>query len=144
YGPAGRPDMSPFRFIKWIDEGTEVIVYGDGSQTRDFTYVDDIAEGTIKALKPLGFEVINLGENRPYAIAQLVSCIESRLNKKANISYQPSQGVDMKETWADITKAGNVLGWRPKVSLEEGIRRTIEWHIENRGLVHQVEIDLSV
>jgi UDP-glucuronate 4-epimerase len=144
YGPAGRPDMSPFRFIKWIDEGTELIVYGDGSQTRDFTYVDDIADGTIKALKSVGFEVINLGENRPHALGQLIRLIELRLKKKAKVAYHPFQGSDMKETWADITKAGNVLGWRPKVSFAEGIKRTIEWHIENRELVHQIEINLSV
>ena len=65
YGPAGRPDMSIFRFIKWVDEGSELVLYGDGSQSRDFTFVSDIAEGTVKALKPVGFEVINLGNSTP-------------------------------------------------------------------------------
>lgn len=144
YGPAGRPDMSPFRFIKWIDEGTQLTVFGDGSQTRDFTYVDDIAEGTIRALKPLGFEIINLGDNQPHTLSQLVCLIESNLNKKAEISCQPSQKPDMKETWADITKAKKVLGWQPNFSFEEGVKRTVAWHIGHRSLVRQIQIDLSV
>ena len=69
YGPAGRPDMSLFRFIKWIDEGSEVTLYGNGSQNRDFTYVTDIAEGTVKALAPVGYEVINLGNSRPHSLS---------------------------------------------------------------------------
>lgn len=144
YGPAGRPDMSPFRFIKWIDEGTQLTMYGDGSQIRDFTWVDDIAEGTIKAVRPLGFEIINLGNSQPHALSQLISLIESNLNKKARISHQPFQKADMKETWADIAKARKLLGWYPKTSLEEGVRGAVAWHIEHRSLVRQIEIDLSV
>ena len=144
YGPAGRPDMSPFRFIKWIDEGIELTVYGDGSQTRDFTYVDDIAEGTIRALRPLGYEIINLGNNQPHTLSQLISLVESNLNKKAKIAYQPSHIADMKKTWADIRKARNILNWQPQTSLEEGVHRAVAWHIQNRPLVRQIEIDLSV
>ncbi len=77
YGPAGRPDMSIFRFIKWIDEGTPLEVFGDGSQSRDFTYIDDIAAGTIKALKPVGFEIINLGGGKnPITLLEIISRIE--------------------------------------------------------------------
>jgi UDP-glucuronate 4-epimerase len=144
YGPAGRPDMSLFRFIKWIDEGTELTVYGDGSQTRDFTYVEDIAEGTVQALKPLGYEIVNLGNNQPHALSQLISLVESNLAKKAKISYQPSHKADLKETWADIAKARKFLGWLPKTSLEEGVRRAVAWHVEHQSLVRQIEIDLSV
>src|SRR3989339_1052184 len=90
YGPAGRPDMCMFRFIKWIDEGSPIELFGDGAQARDFTYVTDIADGTIKAMKPLGYEVINLGGgNQPYAINYVISAIEKHLNKKAIINYQP-------------------------------------------------------
>jgi len=144
YGPAGRPDMSLFRFIKWVDEGIELTVYGDGSQTRDFTYVDDIAEGTIQALRPLGFEIINLGNNQPHTLSQLISLVESNLTKKAKIAYQPSHIADMKETWADIRKARNLLNWQPQTSLEEGVRKAVAWHVEHRSLVRQIEIDLSV
>jgi nucleoside-diphosphate-sugar epimerase len=144
YGPAGRPDMSPFRFIKWIDEETQLTLYGDGSQNRDFTYVDDIAEGTIKALQPLGFEIINLGDSQPHALSQLISLIESNLGKRARISYQPCQKADMKETWADIDKARKLLNWYPKTPLDEGVRGAVAWHIEHRSLVRQIDIDLSV
>jgi UDP-glucuronate 4-epimerase len=136
--------MSPFRFIKWVDEGNEVVLYGDGSQQRDFTYVDDIAEGTIKALKPLGFEVINLGNNQPHPLSRLISLIEKGLNKKARLVCQPAQKADMEATWADIGKAETVLDWRPRTSLEDGVTRTIAWHTGNRPLVSQVAIDLSV
>jgi nucleoside-diphosphate-sugar epimerase len=144
YGPAGRPDMSPFRFIKWIDEGTELTLYGDGSQSRDFTYIEDIVEGTIKALRPLGFEIVNLGNSQPHTLSQLISHIESNLNKKALISHQPPQRADIKETWADVAKAGKLLDWHPKISLEEGVRKTVAWHIAHRSLVRQIQIDLSV
>ena len=125
YGPAGRPDMSIFRFIKWIDEGHPLELYGDGSQSRDFTYIDDIAEGTVKALKRVGFKVINLGGNKPYKLNHVIKLIEQYLGKKAKIKRLPFHKTDMKATWADITQAKNILKWQPKVSLEEGIKKTI-------------------
>jgi UDP-glucuronate 4-epimerase len=142
YGPAGRPDMSPFRFIKWIDEGSEITVYGDGSQKRDFTYVSDIAEGTVKALAPLGYEVVNLGNSRPYSLNQLISLIEDRLGMKANVKYLPPQKADMQATWADIRKAARILDWEPKVPLEEGVQLTVDWHIANREWLKDLQIDL--
>ena len=144
YGPAGRPDMSYFRFIKWIDEGNELILYGDGEQRRDFTYVDDIAEGTIKALKPVGYEIVNLGNNHPHNMLETISIIEKELNKKARIKYMPVQKADVTATWADISKAKTLLGWEPKISLEEGIEKTIHWYFENRSLMKDIKIDLSV
>ena len=141
YGPAGRPDMVIFRFIKWIDEDKPIIVYGDGTQSRDFTYVDDIAEGTLKAYEAkLGYEIINLGGNNPYRLDEVIGLIESYLGKKAQIEYRPFHKADLKATWADIEKAERLLNWRPTVSLEEGLRRTVEWHIENRDFVRQIEI----
>jgi UDP-glucuronate 4-epimerase len=144
YGPAGRPDMSYFRFIKWIDEGKELILYGNGEQRRDFTYVDDIVDGTIKALKPIGYEIINLGNSHPHSILELISIIEKKLNKKAKIRNMPVQMADVEATWADISKAKKLLDWLPKVSIEEGIDRTVKWHIENSLLVREIEIDLSL
>ena len=112
YGPAGRPDMSIFRFVKWIDEGKPIILYGDGSQSRDFTYVDDIARGTILAMKDVEYEIINLGGGKnPISLNKVIQTIESFLGKKAIIDYRPFHKADLKETWADITKAKNLLGW---------------------------------
>ena len=121
YGPAGRPDMSIFRFIKWIDEGLNIQLYGDGTQARDFTYIDDIAEGTVKALKKLDYEIINLGGGRdPVSLLKIIKMIEKRLNKKGNIEYESFPKTDIKETWADIKKAKKLIDWTPKITLEEG------------------------
>ena len=141
FGPAGRPDMAPFRFIKWIDEGKPIKLYGDGTQARDFTYVDDIARGTVLALKPLGYDIINLGGGRnPMTLLALISLIEKALGKKAKITGRPASPADMKETWADISKAGRLLGWAPTISAKEGFRRTVEWHVANRDMVHSIKV----
>ena len=141
YGPAGRPDMSIFRFIKWIDEGHPIELYGDGSQSRDFTYVDDIAEGTIKALKEVGYEIINLGGGKnPISLNYVIKKIEEYLGKKAKIEYKPFHKADLKETWADITKAELILGWKPKVSFDEGLKRTIDWYIQNRDWLKDIKL----
>ncbi|HAR94993.1 MAG TPA: nucleotide sugar epimerase [Deltaproteobacteria bacterium] len=144
YGPAGRPDMSYFRFIKWIDDGEELILYGDGEQKRDFTYVDDIVDGTIRALRPLGYEVINLGNNHPYTMIEMIAIIEKGLGRAARIKTLPVHRADAEATWADISKAKRLLDWEPKVSLEEGLDNTIQWFKQNRDFVRKLEIDLSV
>jgi nucleoside-diphosphate-sugar epimerase len=132
YGPCARPDMSVIRFIKWIDEGKPIELFGDGSQTRDFTYIEDIAKGTIKALKKVGFEVINLGNNKPYKLNHMINLIEKNLNKLAKYDYRPFHRADIVATWANIDKANKLLRWIPKVSLEQGIRKTVEWYLENK------------
>ena len=132
YGPAGRPDMSIFRFIKWIDEGHPLELFGDGAQSRDFTFVDDIARGTIAALKPVGYEIINLGGgNNPISLNTVIGMIEKMLGKKAIIENKEFHIADIKETWANISKAKRLLDWKPEVSFEEGIRRSVEWHNKN-------------
>ncbi|NPA92843.1 MAG: NAD-dependent epimerase/dehydratase family protein, partial [Chloroflexi bacterium] len=98
YGPAGRPDMAPFRFVQWISEGRPLRLFGDGSQSRDFTYVDDIARGTILGLKPLGYEVINLGNDRPYTVRELIALIEEAVGKQANIVHEPRHPADVETT----------------------------------------------
>ena len=138
YGPAGRPDMSIFKFIHRIAEGLPIPVYGDGSQERDFTYIDDIARGSIAALKPIGFEVINLGSDHPVKLNHVIHLIEKYLDKKAQIEYQPRHPADVPKTWADITRAKELLSWRPLVSIEEGIQRTVAWYLENREWVRNV------
>ncbi len=141
YGPAGRPDMSPFRFVKWIAEGTPLQIYGDGTQSRDFTYVDDIARGSIAALRPLGYEVINLGggEN-PVSLKTLIALMEEMLEKKAVLEFQPTHKADVRETWADIAKAARLLDWKPETPLREGIARTVEWYRENRDWVRTIAV----
>jgi len=143
YGPAGRPDMSPFRFIQWISEGSEVALYGDGSQKRDFTYITDIAEGTVKALKVVGYEIINLGNSRPCSLHQVITLMEDTLGKKARVNYLPFQKTDVQATWADIAKASRLLDWKPGVTLEEGIKLTIDWHMANQHWLKNITIDLS-
>ncbi|MDA1189717.1 MAG: NAD-dependent epimerase/dehydratase family protein, partial [Chloroflexi bacterium] len=105
YGPAGRPDMSPFRFIKWISEGQTVNVFGDGSQSRDFTYVDDIVDGTLAAMKPVGYEVINLGSDSPVALNDLIEIVERTVGKKAIVVRGAKHPADVDSTWANIKKA---------------------------------------
>jgi UDP-glucuronate 4-epimerase len=140
YGPAGRPDMSVFRFIKWIDEGKPMELFGDGSQSRDFTYVDDIAKGTIAAMKMLGYKIINLGGNDPYELMHMIYLIEKGLGKKANIKRLAFHKADIKATWADISEAKKTLGWKPTVGLEEGIRKCVEWYLKNRSWLSQVKL----
>lgn len=141
FGPAGRPDMSVFRFIKWIDEGTPIELFGDGSQSRDFTYVDDIARGTILAMKEVGYEIINLGGGmNPLSLNTIIGWIESHLNKKARIDQKPFHKADMMETWADISKAERLLGWKPEVSVEEGVRRSVEWYLANQEWLQNIKL----
>lgn len=138
YGPAGRPDMSIFRFIRWIAEGEPLQIFGDGLQERDFTYVDDIARGTIAALKPLGYEIINLGGDRPVSLKWIIETLEQLLGKPAVWQTQPMHPADVKATWADITKARTLLGWEPQISVEEGLRRSVEWYLTNRDWAKEV------
>ncbi|MCM8762351.1 MAG: GDP-mannose 4,6-dehydratase [Candidatus Omnitrophica bacterium] len=140
YGPAGRPDMSVFKFIKLIDEGVPLTIFGDGSQKRDFTYVDDIAEGTIRGLDISGFNIINLGGNHPYSINELVSLIEKELGKKAVINYKNFEKTDLVATWADIEKAKRLLNWQPLKGLPEGIRKTVQWYKENRHWIKDIKL----
>ncbi len=140
YGPASRPDMCPLRFISWIDQGKPVIIYGDGSQSRDFTYIDDIARGTIMALKSLGFDIINLGGDKPYKLFEFLHLIEEKLGKKAKIEYKPFHPADMMATWADIRKAKNTLGWQPTIKLEQGIEAAVTWFKENHSWAAKITL----
>ena len=143
YGPAGRPDMSVFRFIRQTAEGDPLVVYGDGSQQRDFTYVDDIARGTVAALKPLGYEVINLGSDRPVPLSRVIELIASLVGRAPAIDRRPPHPADVPMTWADVGKAGRLLGWSPQVALEEGLRRAVAWYHENRDLARSLVLTLG-
>ncbi len=132
YGPAGRPDLAMFRFCQWITEGRPVRVNGNGEQSRGFTYLDDIARGTILALKPLGFEVLNLGGHEVITVNDLISLLEELIGKKARVEYGPPNLADMFTNWADVSKAGQLLGWEPQVGLREGVRRLVDWYAAER------------
>jgi nucleoside-diphosphate-sugar epimerase len=139
YGPAGRPDMVMFRFCQWIAEDKPVIVNGDGEQSRGFTYLDDIARGTIQALKPLGYEVINLGGHEVITINHLIRMLEERIGKRAQVSYQPFHRADVHTNQADVSRAKALLGWEPQVNLEEGVTQLVDWYMRERGWASQVE-----
>lgn len=129
YGPAGRPDMSPFIFADKLLKDEELPVFGDGSQSRDFTFVDDIAEGTILAARPLGYEIINLGGgNNPISLLEMIALMEKFSGKKAKLKLSSKIAADMDVTWANISKAKKLLGWEPKIGFEEGIERLMQWH----------------
>jgi UDP-glucuronate 4-epimerase len=138
YGPAGRPDLALFRFTQWIKEGRPVQVYGDGEQSRGFTYLDDIARGTIQALKPLGYEIINLGGHEVITINDLITLIEDVVGKKAIVEHGPAVLADMRSNWADVRKAGELLGWEPQVDLREGVKRLAEWYEAERSWAKDV------
>ncbi len=141
YGPAGRPDMSMFRFAKWIAEGEPVLVNGDGEQSRGFTYVDDIARGTILALKPVGYEIVNLGGHEQITINGLIALLEQELGQRAQVEYGPFHKADMLANWADVSKAGKLLGWEAQVPLAEGVRRLVTWYRENRAWAKDILTD---
>jgi nucleoside-diphosphate-sugar epimerase len=138
YGPAGRPDLAIFRFVKWIIEGEPVRINGDGSQSRGFTYVDDIARGTIAALKPLGYEVINLGGHEMVTINELVEIVEELTGKQANVQYGPPNLADMFMNQANVTKAREMLGWNPQVNLRDGIKTLIDWYYAEREWAKEI------
>lgn len=133
YGPAGRPDMGYFCFIKAIDEGKVVHVFGDGEQRRDMTYIDDIAMGTILALKKVGYEIINLGAGKPpITVKELIEKIEKLLGKKAKVKYCKTDKTDMEATRANIDKAKRILDWQPKTDIDTGLRLVIDWYLVHK------------
>jgi len=139
YGPAGRPQMVMFRFCKWIAEEQPVVVNGDGEQTRGFTYLDDLARGTIQALKPVGFEIINLGGHEVITINKMIGILEEKIGKKAMISHHAFHPADVWSNHADVSRAKEILGWEPQVSLDEGITRLVDWYMQEREWASQVE-----
>ena len=139
YGPAGRPDLALFRFVQWISEGRPVQVYGNGEQSRGFTYLDDIARGTILALKPLGYEIINLGGHEVITINHLIQLLEETIGKKADVQYGPPNPADMFTNWADVSKADRLLAWKPQVGLREGVRQLVDWYNAEQPWAKEVQ-----
>lgn len=132
-GENNRPGMVPYVWAEKLLHGDEIEISGDGSRRRDYTYIGDIVRGTILAMKkPLGFEIINLGNTAPASLNELVAIFEKVIGTKAKVKNRPSHGASVEVTYADITKAKKLLNWEPEVSLEEGITRLVAWFRENR------------
>ncbi len=138
YGPAGRPDLALFRFVQWIAEGRPIRLNGDGSQSRGFTYVDDIARGTILGLRPLGYEIINLGGHESISMNDLIAMVEEILGNHAEIVHAPFHRADIMNNLADVSKARRLLGWEPQVGLTEGVRNLVNWYLSERTWTSQV------
>ena len=128
YGPRQRPDLAIHKFARLISAGQPIPVFGDGSTARDYTYVDDTVDGIIACTeKEFGYSIFNLGESQTVKLSYLIELLEEALGKKANIHRQPNQPGDVPITFADISKAQAVLGYHPRVKIEEGIPRFIDW-----------------
>jgi nucleoside-diphosphate-sugar epimerase len=139
YGPAGRPEMFMFRFIQRLHEGRTLIVNGDGNQSRGVTYIDDIARGTIQGLRPLGYEIINLGGHEVITINELIAMLEGMLGQKAEIDFRPRHPADMMESLASVEKAGALLDWEPKVRLRDGVERMVAWYQQEREWAQHID-----
>lgn len=131
YGPFGRPDMALFKFTKNILDDKPIDVYNKGDMVRDFTYVTDIVQGFVKAMhKPDGFQIFNIGCGRPVNLMDYVKTLEKKLGKKAKLNLMDMQPGDVQKTSADISKAKTVLGYEPKVQIEEGIGKFVDWYLD--------------
>jgi len=138
YGPAGRPDLALFRFVQWIVEGRPVRINGDGTQSRGFTYIDDIVRGILAALQPVGYEIINLGGHEVITINDLVTLIEDITGKKAIVQHGPPNPADMFTNWADVSKARALLGWSPEYDMRRGTGKLVEWYLRERDWAKDV------
>ncbi len=129
YGPRQRPEMAIHKFTRMIEDGEEVPQFGDGKSSRDYTYIDDIVEGVVASVEKVkGYEVINLGESKTISLSELIQKLEALLGKKARIKILPQQPGDVERTFADINKASRLLGYSPKFSIDEGLKRFVEWY----------------
>ena len=139
YGPAGRHDMSIFRFIQWIAEDRPLHLYGDGRQERDFTFRDDIVDGTIAAARRLGFQVINLGSDRPMALLEVIALLEQRLGRSARLEVHPDAPADVRATWADISRAKELLDWSPRIEFAQGLEQCVDWYLAERSWAKTID-----
>lgn len=131
FGPRQRPDLAIHKFVRLIAAGEPIPFFGDGSASRDYTYVEDIADGVLAALDyPSGYEIYNLGHSEPVSLQAMVETIERVMGKRAALDRQPDQPGDVRTTYADISKARQRLGYEPKMPFEEGIRRFVSWWSE--------------
>jgi len=130
YGPRQRPEMAIHLFLRAILEGRPIKMFGDGTSSRDYTYIDDLVDGFVRAIdRPLGYEIINLGEHEVTTLKELIAMIGEAVGKEPIIDQLPMQPGDVPRTFADVSKAKRLLGYQPKVSVREGIRRFVEWYM---------------
>ncbi len=133
YGPRQRPEMAIHKFTRLIDLGEKIPMYGDGSSRRDYTYIDDLMEGILAIIgRHKGFEIYNLGESQTTSLKELIRLMEDALGKKAHLEMLNHQPGDVSVTYADITKAKEMLGYQPKIKIEEGIKRFVKWYKEEK------------
>ena len=128
YGPYGRPDMSILRFIHWIMENKEVIIFGDGEQRRSFTYIDDVVELLLKVQDCASSETFNVGNNETSSLNEVIKIIENFSNKEARVNNQPRAFRDPDVVLPSLSKSKQILNWKPSTNIEEGIKSTIEWY----------------
>lgn len=129
YGPNGRPDMAAYKFVDRVSRGDELYQFGDGSTSRDYTYIADIVDGCLRTLdRPNGFQVYNLGNGSPVKLKDFIKLVEDTVGQKANIKILPEQPGDVPRTCADISKAKEMLGYNPSTSFKEGIKKTVQWY----------------
>lgn len=141
YGPRGRPDMAPFKFIDRVSRGMEIQQFGDGSSSRDYTYISDIVDGIVRAIdRPHPYEVFNLGKGSGTSLCEFIALVQKHVGKEAKINVLPNQAGDVPYTCADVSKARKMLGYRSKVPFDEGIRMTAEWYKKSYTQDHVVEI----
>ncbi len=138
YGPAGRADMSLFRFVQRIHEERPVVLYGDGTQSRDFTYIEDVARGTVAGLAPVGYEVVNLGAGAPVPLLEVLRFVEACVGRPARVEHRPPHPADAPATWADISKAKRLLGWQPRTAWRDGVKQLVGWYAANRSWARRV------
>jgi len=133
YGPRQRPDLAIHQFTRRIYAGQRIDQFGDGSTRRDYTYIDDIIQGTMAALDYDGplYDMFNLGESQTIQLKELISAIENVLGKRAKINELPEQPGDMPRTYADISKARKLLGYNPATKLSEGLPKFVEWYLRS-------------
>jgi len=138
YGPGQRPDLAIHRFTKAILNDVPITMFGDGSTSRDYTYVDDIVQGVLSAIKydQSSFEIINLGNNYAVSLKDLIAAIEKVTGKKATINEQPEQPGDVPRTFADISKAKRLLNYQPKTGLTEGLKNFYDWYLKNKEVLN--------
>jgi UDP-glucuronate 4-epimerase len=128
YGPRQRPDLAIRKFTDLIEHGKPITVFGDGSSSRDYTFIDDIVDGIVSAIGyDCDYDIFNLGNSSPVGLLEMIRVIENKLGKKANVHWLPEQAGDVPITYADISKANRLLGYSPRVAFADGVQTMIEW-----------------
>ena len=136
FGPRQRPDLAINKFVRLIEAGEPIPVFGDGSTRRDYTYVADVVDGILGALHyhQTNYEVVNLGNNRTVSLAEMIETIEVVVGNDAIIDRQPDQPGDVPQTWADVTKAGQLFGYKPTTTFKEGVAAFYKWWKSRKAL----------